>query len=79
MGLSEVIEEYVSARAVEKGPIDMEIIDRIKSLRSKSREGGDALNRRREETIKSIQMQWNREFRNSMGAIEGKDQEHNEL
>ena len=35
--------------------IDMSIIERIKSMRSKSRENGDALSVKREETIKKIQ------------------------
>ena len=37
--------------------IDMSIIERIKSMRSQSRENGDALQKKREDTIKQIQMQ----------------------
>jgi len=55
MGTKDMIEQYVSSRA-EKNQIDMSIIDRIKSLRSKSRENTETLNKRREDTIKSIQM-----------------------
>ncbi len=37
--------------------IDMSIIDRIKQMRSQSRENGDVLLKKREDTIKQIQIQ----------------------
>lgn len=53
--LTNSILEYESERSskvVEKSSIDMSIIDRIKAMRSKSRENGEVLNKRREDTIK---------------------------
>jgi hypothetical protein len=50
------IKEYVKEEieVIEKSGVDMSIIDRIKAMRSKSRENGEALNKRREDTIKQI-------------------------
>lgn len=39
----------------QRKQIDMSIIERIKSMRSQSRENGDTLNQKREDTIKKIQ------------------------
>lgn len=46
--------DLVNYSSVGEKNIDMSIINRIKNMRSQSRETADTLNKRREETIKNL-------------------------